>query len=164
MKYSLSLILFAVSVLVLSGCKNGGGEDPTPAELQTARLAGEYKTANNKTWSVSSVLFNGVEDRTSDWTGFTLTIAADPDGANSYSTTNAFSPGPWPSSGTWVFGGTVDNPNINKIIRDSTPNELDIAITVSDSELIMTFTYDDQVHNGGRIEVVNGEYSFTFTN
>ena len=163
MKKSFSILLFSLAVIAMVSCGPDPDPDPTPAQLQTQKLTGEYKSASSKTWTVSSVLFDGIEDRTSDWTGFTLTISADPNGVNGYTTTGGVSPGPWPLSGTWSFGGTVDNPNINLVVRDSTPNELDIAVTVNDSQLTMTFTYDDQTHLGGRTEVVNGEYAFTFT-
>ena len=155
------LLTFAV---LISACKGDTGDDPTPAELQTQALTGDYKATSSKTWSVSNVTFEGFEDRTADWSGFTVTVSSNPNGNNEYTTSGAFSPGPWPTSGTWRFGGTADNPNINKVIRDSSPEELDIAITVNNSQLVMIFTFDDAVHRSGRIEEVNGEYTFTFSN
>ena len=125
------------------------------------RLTGDYKKGSSKTWSVTEVIFNGSEDRTSTWAGFTIThtTTGGVGGTHSYSSVNGVSGGPWPSGGSWEFGGTVDNPNINKIIRD---DSLEIAITVNDTELTMTFIFDNNIHQRGRIAAVNGEYTFTF--
>lgn len=160
MKSKILFSLLLIAVVLVTSCKNDEDPDPNPAQLQTQKLTGEYKTASTKGWTVSSVIFDGIDDRTSDWTNFSIDISANPSGTNNFTTQNAFSPGPWPSSGTWDFGGTTDNPNINLFVRG---DGLDIAINVSDNQLTMTFTYDDNVHSGGRTEVVNGEYRFTFT-
>lgn len=158
MKRVLPIFLILAVFTMISACGPGPDPDPTPAELQTIKLAGENGT---KTWTVSDVLFDGIEDRTADWTGFTLTLTSSETASNGYTTTGGLSGGPWPSSGTWEFGGTADNPNINLVVRD---DALEIAINASDNQLTMTFTFDNTIHNSGRTEVVNGEYRFTFTN
>ena len=148
-------------MFLFTACGPGEGNEPTPAELQLERLVGDYKASSSKSWTVSEVLFDGSENRTADWTGFTITMSTTGtiSGTHSYTTTGGLAGGPWPGSGSWEFGGTVDNPNINKIIRD---DGLEIAITVNDSQLTMTFIFDNNIHTSGRIEAVNGEYSFTF--
>ena len=163
-KSILTLSIIMAAAIAIVSCKGEEGDDPTPAQLPTEALTGAYATSSSKTWTLSNVTFDGFEDRTSDWTGFTLTMSNNPSGSsNSYTAASAYTPGPWPSTGSWRFGGTADNPNINQVIRDAAPEELDIAIVVNATQLVMTFTFDDAVHRSGRTEVVNGEYSFTFT-
>ena len=157
MKRIAFIYLLAPAIMLLSGCKGGGPAEPSAAEAQLEKLAGAYNTSSSKTWTVESVTFDGSENRTDEWSAFTLTISTNGSGTNNYATSNAFSPGPWPSSGSWAFGGTTDTPNINLVVRDG---NLDVAITVSETSLTLTFTFDNQIHNGGRIDAVNGEYVF----
>ena len=142
---TLATILLLATLPITQSCKDPGQGTPTAEEQQIEKLT--------KTWTVESVTFGGSEDRTTDWSGFTLTVT----GNQGYSTTNAFSPGPWPASGTWSFATTGGTADINKVLRD---DGLEIAITVSATSLTMTFTYDDTTHQGGRTEAVNGEYVF----
>ncbi|MDH5397929.1 MAG: hypothetical protein OEX02_07275 [Cyclobacteriaceae bacterium] len=143
---SLAVILLLASLFLTKGCKKPVEEGPSPAEQQITNIS--------KSWTVESVTFQGSEDRTADWAGFTITITS----GKTYSTSGAFSPGPWPASGTWDFvqdnGGTV---NINKIVRD---DGMEVSISVSAAALTMTFTYNDTVNNGGRSDAINGEYVF----
>jgi len=134
-----------IAAALLAGCKGGGNGDPSAEEEQLKKLT--------KTWTTESVTFGGNEDRTTDWSQFTLTVT----GTKGYSTTGAFSPGPWPTSGTWDFAQNGDVVNINKVIRD---DGLEVAITVTETSLTMTFTYDEATHQGSRTEAVNGEYVF----
>ena len=157
MKKNTLIYLLAPAIIFLAACKGPGNPDPTAAEAQLEKIVGAYNTASSKTWTVESVTFGGSEDRTTDWKTFSLTASTNGSGTHNYTTSNAYSPGPWPASGTWTFGGTTETPNINLIVRDG---NLDIAVTVSDVSLTLTFTYNDQVHNGGRTEAVNGEYVF----
>jgi len=145
----------------LSGCKDKKKNDPTPAQVQLEKLAGSYKTTSTKTWAIQSVHYNSTQDRTADWTGFTLSLSTD--GSNhSFSTSGAFSPGPWPTSGTWTYGGTADNPNVNLLIRDD-QLEMASSVNIDATTLTLVFTFDDTLHSGGRVEAVNGEYIFKFT-
>ena len=158
MKKIALIYLLAPVIVFMSACKGSGPAEPTAAEAQLEKITGAYNTSSSKTWTVESVTFGGSEDRTTDWQNFSLTLSTNGSGTNNYATSNAFRPGPWPASGTWTFGGTAETPNINLIVRDG---NLDMAVTVSDVSLTLTFTFDDQVHNGGgRIEAVNGEYVF----
>jgi len=157
------LTVIILLVGFISSCKDKKNNDPTPTQVQLEKLAGSYKTTSTKTWTVQSVTFNSTEDRTAEWAGLGFTLSLSTDGANhSYTTANAFSPGPWPASGTWSFGGTVDNPNVNLLLRD---NQLEMAssVNVDATTLTLVFIFDDTVHSGGRTEAVNGEYIFTFT-
>ena len=163
MKVSSLLATLSIGLMVVtSGCGNNGNDAATPAELQLERLVSSYTTSASKTWTVSEVFFDGTENRTGDWTGFAITLSSTGGvtGTHSYSTTGGLSGGPWPPIGSWEFGGTVDNPNINQIIRE---DNLEIAVTVSDNELTMTFIFDNAIHTSGRVDAVNGEYSFTFS-
>ena len=138
-------IITLLATALLTSCKDGGGTDPDPAQAQLEKLS--------KTWTTVSVTFGGSEDRTTDWSAFTLTATA----AKTYTTTNAFSPGPWPASGSFDFAMNGDQADINKLVRN---DGLEIGITVTETDLTMTFTYDDTAHSGGRTEIVNGQYVF----
>ena len=140
-----STMIALVIVALMHGCKGGANDGPSAEEEQLKKLT--------KTWTTESVTFGGNEDRTTDWSQFTLTVS----GAKTYSTTGAFSPGPWPTSGTWDFAKSGDAVNINKVVRD---DGLEVAITVMETSLTMTFIYNDADHKGGRTEAVNGEYVF----
>ncbi|MDH5399917.1 MAG: hypothetical protein OEX02_17320 [Cyclobacteriaceae bacterium] len=142
---TLAIILLVASLFLMNGCKKPVDDAPSPEEQQVTRLS--------KTWNVESVTFGGSEDRTADWSGFSLTVTAN----KTYSTSGAFSPGPWPTSGTWDFAQDGDAVNINKVVRD---DGLEVSISVSETALTMTFTFDDTIHNGGRAEAVSGEYVF----
>lgn len=161
MKNYLLPVVFVSLLMVINACRPDPTPDPTAAELQLEKLTGSYNSSSSKTWTTSSVMFDGSEDRTDDWNGFSLTISTSGTlSNNSYSTAGAVSPGPWPSSGSWSFGGTEDNPNINQVVRN---DGLEIAVNVSGTSLTLTFTFDDSQHSGGRVEAVNGEYIFTLT-
>ncbi|MDH5399568.1 MAG: hypothetical protein OEX02_15570 [Cyclobacteriaceae bacterium] len=145
-KLSGLVVIGILAVLVATnGCKPKPTDEPTPEEAQTTKLS--------RSWTANKVTFNGTEDRSADWSGFTLTVAAD----GKYSTSNAFSPGPWPASGTWAFAADGSAVNINKVVRD---DGLEISISVSDTDLTLTFIFNDAVNNGGRVDAVNGEYVF----
>jgi len=157
MKKVLIYFMLVPAIAIISNCKGSKTEEPTATEKQLERLAGAYNTASSKVWTVESVTFGGSEDRTTDWSNFTLTIGTDGSGTNTYSTSGAFSPGPWPASGAWTFGGTTETPNINLVVRDG---NLDVSVTVTDTSLTMTFTFNQNIHTGGRTEAVDGEYVF----
>ena len=161
MKTIKHLLLFSSLMIILLGCPDKNTPEPSSAELQLEKLTGAYNSSSSKTWGTTSVKFGGTEDRTADWANFTITISTNGSGINNYSTANAFSPGPWPASGTWSFGGTADNPNINQVVRGE--DGLEIAVAVDGTTLTLTFTFDDTVHAGGRAEAVNGEYVFSMT-
>ena len=143
---SLLVILLLASLFFAKGCKGTSGSDPSPEEQQVTKLS--------KTWIVESVTYGGSEDRTADWSGFSLTVSS----GKTYNTSGAFTPGPWAPSGSWDFakdsGGNV---NINKVVRD---DGLEASISVSETALTMTFSFDDNQHKGGRSAAVNGEYVF----
>lgn len=148
MKRLMKLLPILFLTIIIAACGPENPADPSPEQQQLEKLT--------KTWIASSVTFNGSENRTTDWDGFSLTITAN----KSYSTSSAFSPGPWPSSGAWTFEMNGDTPNINKIIRS---DGLEVAISVSATNLTLTFNYDNSTHNGGRFEAINGEYVFSMT-
>jgi len=141
----LSTMSVLIIVAIMHGCKGSNPEGPTVEEEQIRKLT--------RTWTTESVTFGGNEDRTADWSAFTLTVS----GSKTYTTTGTYSPGPWPASGTWDFFKNGDAVNINKVVRD---DGLEVSITVTETALTMTFTFNDADHKGGRTEAVNGEYVF----
>ena len=72
-------------------------------------------------------------------------------------------PSPWPVNGIWKFG----NPKSTQIIRDpGGVNEIAMTYTVTDTNLIISFTVPDGSAGwpGGtsRIKNVIGDWEFTF--
>ena len=126
-----------------------GANDPEPVKLEDF----------SKTWIMKKVTFQQSEDRTKDWADFTITFSGTKYLADSknYSTTNAFSPGPWPVNGTVVFGSNGDKIEISKLIRD---DGLEIALTLSGDSLTMIFTYYSNIDYRLNTKPVNGEYIF----
>ncbi len=162
MKHSIfvnSLLILSLA-LIVGACnkkKNGG---PDPDELRIEALAGDYKSASSKTWSTTSVTFNGTENRTIDWANFTLTISTDGSGEITYTATNAVADGPWPAAGSFTFDQINGEPNINKLIRD---DSMEITIALAGNDVTMTFIFDNMTHTSGRTESINGEYIFVLT-
>lgn len=163
MKKLLFISLVTTLGFVLSYCGPDPAPEPTPSELQLEKLAGAYNQSGSRTWTVNEVTFQGSEDRTTEWktTDFRLTFTTSGTlTGNTYSTSGVVTPGPWPLSGSWSFGGTAENPNINQVLRN---DGLEISVSVSETTLSLTFTFDESVHTGGRVEALSGEYVFTFT-
>lgn len=150
----ISFLAVAVALSTYMGCKSKGSDPEPIADVQFAKLA--------KTWKVSTVSFEGT-DRTAEYTGFQLVLGGTK-GSPPFTYTATGRPSnksPWPASGTWEFGSAVES----QIKRYNTidDDELPIIYTVTESTLILTFTFP--VGNGGydRTKEVQGDWIFTFT-
>lgn len=138
MKFYIKPILSVIALAILlgyTGC--GGKKEPGPSDEEKAL------TALSATWKVAGtntdVTLNGVSKK-ADYSGFTLTVSGTA-GAATYGYTTAGRPSlsPWPSSGAWKFGDVI----ATDIIRDpATAKEVDMHYTVTDTQLELTFTYD----------------------
>ena len=157
MKYFKLLIAFLLVTTIILFTKCGGDENDlelSEEDLMTEKLA--------KTWVITSgsVLVDN-EVVTADFTNFTISISS-----NGTYTSNATSltrtPNPWSPNGTLHYGGTVDAPNLNQLIRD---DGLTISFFVDETNLQMSFTFSDEHKDstGGKIEVINGNWVFEFT-
>lgn len=148
-----SLMVVAGALVFFSNC---GGDDPKdPAQKQKL-------DALSKTWNVTKVTFENLQDRTDDFDSFTLNISGgfnsnNPDGPYNYSVTNnpAFTPWPTPS-GTWTFT-TLGSGNSGTLTRND--GVLMTYSINSAGELSLTFKYGD---SGGRSKVIEGDWEFIF--
>jgi len=150
---------FAFLLLVSAAILNincGGGDDPeqTEEEIQLEKL----KAA---TWTLVSA--SDGSDRTSEYPGMTLTFAGsfNVGGTYSYTSTATSWPSisPWNQNDSWKFVGTSVS---NKIIRLSDDVEMTYALSNSDKQLSISFNYTGPGFNNGRVEVVEGDWVFTF--
>jgi hypothetical protein len=158
--YRILSLLALVAVVTFSNC--GGGSDPGPSAEET-QLA-----ALKKTWTIESAIQDnaGNPDRTSEFSGFTLTIngtfnANNPKGPYSYSVSGTRpSPSPWPQSGTWEFGANVSQ----QLVRDpDTTDELAVSYTLNGNTLEVTFECANCDYAGSRVASAQGPWTFTFT-
>lgn len=151
----MKIVVRILSLLLVAGtmvnCDSSGGGSKSAEETQLEKLVGN--------WTLNSVTLDG--DPRNDFVDVVMTIAGDFNGTGgtySYSFTGTFpSPSPWPKTGTWQFDA---DPN-SQIVR-LTDNQK-INYTVSGDQLSMTFNYQGGGFAGGRVEVVNGDWSFSFT-
>jgi hypothetical protein len=68
-------------------------------------------------------------------------------------------PSPWPASGTWRFESVQ-----NKIIRRLDDNVLiNYTLGSNDTQLTMMFNYQGAGFAGGRVDEVEGDWTFVFT-
>ena len=125
-------------MLSISGCEKE--ENLTPNEKTEELLMAQV-------WELSEVKIDGV---ISDlYSGLTLSF-----GSKTYSTTNGGKV--WPASGNWEFIGEKGD----KILRD---DGLQIAIiSASASQLVLSFTWNSTVYDGGRTGSLKGLHQMTF--
>jgi hypothetical protein len=150
----------AVLVFMLAIISCGGSDDPgVPADDQIgAKLT--------STWNATSVIFGTNQDRTTDYSGFKLTLGYNAEtNAGTYSITGGPSDGtrPFATSGTWTFQGTISDPAVPSfnIVRDDT-----LLITVSEltaTTLQLTFVFDGGTHSTSKTEAVDGTWVFDFS-
>lgn len=149
------VILIALGIYCI-GCSE---KNPAPDSVEKVQLA---KLSN--TWTVSSVTLDNTS-KIADFTNFKLTLAgtfneATPRGPYQYAVAGSRpSNNPWPpTGGTWSFGA---NPS-DDLVRHDNP-DLTINYTVSNTQLILIFTYLGDGFAGGRKSQVSGNWVFTFT-
>jgi len=133
--------------LLIQGCKKDSGPGESVEDVQLAKLS--------KTWRFSSVTLDATDQDGYD--NFTLTISGTAGNTSfGYTAGGRPSTSPWPSSGTWSFGGTPET----QIIRDpGTGDELAITYSVSDTQLQITFNFSGTGYPG-RTSNVNGQWVF----
>lgn len=153
---TLSLLILVGVAIFYTGCKDKNENTDTEEKKQLTKLVGA--------WTLQSA--NDGQDRTSDFTGVVLHLEGNYTGEGktyNYNLTGTRpDPSPWPESGTWKFG----NPKTTQIIRDpSGVNEITMTYSVTDTDLIISFTVPDGSAGwpGGRVNNVIGDWEFTFT-
>lgn len=150
-------LAFIGGIGMLLSC-DGGEVTPEVSEtdLMKEKLA--------KTWvasSASSSITVDNDDVTSEFSGFTLTLS-DNLSFTSNSNTLSRTPTPWPTNGTFSFGGTSDSPSLNQLIRD---DGLTVSVTTDGSTMRMTFVFSDSNKDstGGKVGAINGNWVFQFS-
>ena len=147
MKYFLPIPTLAL--FLFSGCLTT--EDETPIFDEPGNFI--------KTWKIEKVIFEDSEDMSMEWDSFSITFKGDKtfNGPKSYSTTNAIPNGPWPSQGWVEFVKNGDIVDVHKLVRD---DGLVMNLTISGSVMNISFEFDNTLHNAGKFETDNGNYSF----
>ncbi len=152
----LSLLLLVSAGLFYASCSGGDG-DKSEEEVQLDKL--------KSTWTLQSA--NDGTDRTDEYPGMTITIAGTFSTGGSYNYTSTAtswpSISPWKKDDAWKFkAGSVSN----TIVRQSDLIEMSYALTNSDKTLTLNFIYPESgpgFLNSGRIESVEGNWTFVFT-
>jgi hypothetical protein len=127
------------ALFFISSCKP---DEPTAQEVNRKKLM-------SGTWRVAEVKVDGV-NQTSLFTGMTLQFTKD-----QYTSTNGDPV--WPASGTWEF----EDAKATMISRDD-----GIFITIeaiTNSELVLSLTWDENTYSGGRQKSIAGPHVFKFT-
>ena len=146
--------LLAVATLYTS-C---GGNDPDPKSDEEIQL--DKLKANQ--WVIFSADLDGT-NRTADFTTttpMTLTFTgtySNPGGTYLMQVNGSRpNPNPWPQSSEWKFGANV----LTQMIR--TDDDLGMNYTLTDTQLTISFTYTGAGFMGGRVEQVEGDWTFVF--
>jgi hypothetical protein len=149
----LSVLLVASLGLMYTGCKKSEEDGDAAEKVQLAKL-------EKKSWTVTNVTL-GTDDRTADFSGFTITFSdafntSNPKGPYTYALTGSHpSPSPWPlTGGKFRFGADATR----ELVRDD--DGLPMTYTLSDTQLVISFTYSGT--GFGRTEQVGGNWKFTF--
>lgn len=153
----LLLVGCVFSLVTLTSCGDDDGPQIDPVDALTEDLT--------FTWNPTSVSFEG-EDRTDQYTGFSLTISEGSQNGGNYSTTEVAVRDPWPNSGSWEFQNpdniTVNTTSFNIVRNDG----LVISVTLSNEGNNMSMVlnnYDEDTHEGAKTAAVNGSWTFEFT-
>ena len=142
MRSRLSLVALAVTMILISGCKDKNETTQTEEEKQIAKLTGTWvlQTGSN------AVTVAG-NDVSADWASFALTL-----GDGTYVSASPDSPEVWPlpPDRTWAFGAS----NLNLLVRD---DGIEITVSVTDTSLKLQFDYSA---SGGRFAGIEGNWVF----
>lgn len=149
----LSLLLVTSVLLTYTGCKNDDPPAPPVTDVQFDKLI------KGKPWKITTATLDGV-DKTSDYTGFTLTFSGTKGTPPfNYATSGRPTLSPWKASGTWDFGAAPET----QIIRDiGIPADvLPVTYAVTEATLTISFTFNGAGYPA-RTGVVKGAWVFTF--
>jgi hypothetical protein len=154
----LAVLFIAALVLLFANC-GGGGNEAAPEKVALEQL--------KKTWTIASSngAKLGTQDRTGDFTGFTLTFSGSfnsgsPSGPYTFTVGGTRpTPSPWPASGSWNFAGEPSKNN-GSIVRIN--DGIGIVYSINSSgQLTLQFTCSDCTHDGSaKTSQVNGTWTF----
>lgn len=127
-------------------CVVGCGKDDAEALSQAEKIKQQLAT---QSWQLESATVNGI-DKTTIYQGLSVTFAE-----NTYTSIKGNEI--WPASGTWAFA----TPEAKAILRDGSL-QIDI-ISVSNTQLILSFQWNDTTFKEGRLASISGLHIFTFS-
>jgi hypothetical protein len=150
----LSLLILVSAGLFFANC---GGDDPAETSEEETQL-NKFKA----TWTLSSA--NDGTDRTSEYPGMTATFSGNFVAGGTYNYTSSAtswpSVSPWKENGTWKFkSGAISN----TIVRLDDALEMGYTFSNGDKTLTIDFTYSGTGFNNGRVNSVDGDWTFVFT-
>jgi hypothetical protein len=142
-------------IIVLFTYANCGGDPPAPPPVTDVQFD---KLIKGTPWKINTATLDGV-DKTSDYTGFTLTFSGTKGSPPfNYATAGRPTLSPWKASGTWDFGAAPET----QFIRDKgTADELPVTYAVTEATLTVSFTFNGAGYTA-RTGVVKGAWVFTF--
>lgn len=142
MKKTFQYLSFAFAIVVLAALNSCGGDDPSATEVMTKKLIAHP-------WQLSSASVDAA-DKTSLYSGLGITFTK-----TGFAASNGLPV--WPASGTWTF----TDKSATAIIRN---DDLEVEITeLTKTSLKLTFTWNKNTFEPGRIKSVDGVHVFTFT-
>ena len=159
-KLNYLLTLAVLGVLFMSvGCDGDDGDDKPAVDV----VGEDFQS----TWTATSVQYGSpAEERTSDYSDFTLTIVYSGEGAGTYSTSGGPKGSgivPFANSGTWSFTNPDDVTTGGSFNITRGDGLVMTVNTLNETTLSLTFEgYDDDVHESSRVDAVDGTWSFTF--
>lgn len=155
----LSLLILVSAGFFYAGCSKSDS-DPSEEETQLNKLKSDQ-------WTLTSA--KDPSDRTSEYPGMKLTIAGTFSEGGVYTYTSSVTPAtswptvsPWKKSSDWKFQpGKISS----QIVRIADGQVMDYNLSNSDKTLTIHFVYAGTGfnNNSGRVEEVEGDWTFVFT-
>jgi hypothetical protein len=137
----LSLTMFYIS------CDPEPPKKKPDTEVQFEKLSG--------TWTVVSATLDNAPPAL-DHSSMTLTIGGSPTGMTFTVAGRPAGPSAWPASGVFTFGTDVST----QLVRD---DDVTITYSVTESSLVLDFTFNGDPYTAGRVTNVSGSWHFEFT-
>jgi len=152
------LNLFAAITLIgglifFSSCGDDDDDTVSPPNPPTAQEEVAMSLADGSPWTpdtnTNAITLEG-EDRTADFQNFTITFTE-----TTYTSSGGGEVWPDASGANWTFVGE-DGSQADQIVR---PDGVEVDVSVSADQLILTFTIDDEGNPGGRTTGIGGEWT-----
>ncbi len=149
-------LLFVTSLgLAFTGCGGGDDGEDSAEKVELGKLSG--------TWEVSAVTLDDIEDeRTEAYKGLDMTISGTyaNDGESYQYTFTGKLPklSVWEQTGNWHFGNVTTAKTMTRDV-----DKLSMTYTVTDTQLTISFNYTGEGFNNGRVQLVQGNWKFTYT-
>lgn len=149
-----AMLLFITAVLC--SCKDDDGPSLTSLDIAGGNFSGTWVVDENLN---NSVTYNSIDSRTEYYKDFAITIdyISDQKGGNFSTTGGHQDNSPWPTSGLWSFVSDDPSGATFQVERDDL---LLVDVTIEETNLILSFNFDENDNKGGRTEAVSGNWTF----